>query len=172
MNKTLLKNVGATLITLLISINLLFLNLKPLTYNSIVYYRENARPFEYLFSDYKNVTIPDDVTVTFVKGVESLNSGFLDLWAENDNYRVRGFYRPLIKEITIVYNGYDPIEDILRHELAHHNWYYNLSLGQKQIVEQRHEEYCIGQKMEEYKCENPEEFYAVTIQRYGGFDGI
>ncbi len=165
-----LKIVGATLIILLIACNLLFINLKPGLYKSIVNYHQNARAFEYIQSSYGGIIIPDDVSVIVVEGVGTLYGiGMWDLYTEPGGRILYGRYYPITKKIVILDTPLDDSDNDafhnLRHELAHHDWLYNMNGTQKQMIKQGYDVHCIG--VGDYRCKNPEEFYATIIGEEG-----
>lgn len=115
--------------------------------------------FKYPYNRYDDINIPEDLTVVFVKEMESIT--LIDYL--NKKQIVAGNFNPLTKQIKIVDGWFMSSEDIkntLIHELAHYEYAYNLTEKQKEDIKTRYK----------WFCQNPDEFYAYTVGYYGFFN--
>ena len=145
---------------LFIAVNLFYINLKPNVYQSIVEFNKNSVFSEYNSTDFYGITIPDDVKLTFVDGINSISS-YPSLFLQNDDVAPIGVYYVLSKNIYILNNlDINKKKRVLTHELAHYTYNTNLSSYQKDIIKEKYNQFC----------KNKGEFYAEIIEGYGSFN--
>ena len=136
------------------------MNLKPNVFQSIIEFNKNAVFMEYNSSDFFGINIPDDAELIFVDKVNSIST-YPNLFYQNNNMDTRGKYYILSEKIYILDKlDIDEKKSVLAHELAHYNYYNNLSSYQRGIIKEKYN----------YFCEDKEEFYARIIQEYSQFN--
>ncbi len=102
-------------------------------------------------SDFYGVEIPEETNLIFTG----------ELYDDNGGVSRIGDYtkRDMRIRLQVLFRNLTQIQSSLRHELAHHEYRYNLSTYDKQLVKTRYDLFC----------DNPSEFYAYTIENYGEF---